>query len=101
MNSRDPDIAAIGPPVIDRVALDRLAAATGPLTAEECLQRAHDAGELVDASNIDRTGPGDAVLLWRNESSEADRAFIEWSTTRGQSPSMSTHHPCARSGITS
>jgi hypothetical protein len=48
-----------------------LAAATGPLTAEECMQRAHDAGALVDVSYIDRTGPGDAVLLWRNDSSEA------------------------------
>jgi Cysteine dioxygenase type I len=71
MSSRYSDIAPIGPPVTDRAALDRLAAATGPLTAEEFLQRAHDAGALVDASNIDRTGPGDALLLWRNQSSEA------------------------------
>jgi hypothetical protein len=35
------------------------------------MQRAHKAGELVDTSNIDRRGPGDALLLWRNESSEA------------------------------
>jgi hypothetical protein len=71
MSVHDPDVARNGPPVIDRAALHRLAAATGPLGAEECMQRAHDAGALVDLSNIDRTGPGDALLLWRNESSEA------------------------------
>jgi hypothetical protein len=71
MSTREPDVAPIGPPVVDRAALDRLAAATSPLTAEECMQRAHSASALVDASNIDRSGPGDALLLWRNESSEA------------------------------
>jgi hypothetical protein len=38
--------------VTDRPALDRLAAAISPLTAEECMWRAHDAGALVDVSNI-------------------------------------------------
>ena len=71
MSTRDPDIPAVRPPVIDRAALDRLAAATRPLTAEECMQRAHDAAALLDVSNIDRSGPGNALLLWRNESSEA------------------------------
>ncbi len=35
------------------------------------MRLAHDAGALVDASHIDRTGGGGALLLWRNESSEA------------------------------
>lgn len=35
------------------------------------MQRARSAGALVDTSNIDRSGSGDALLLWRNESSEA------------------------------
>jgi hypothetical protein len=71
MSTGDPDVAPIGPPVIDRSALDRLAAATSPLSAEECMQRARSASALVDTSNIDRSGSGDALLLWRNESSEA------------------------------
>jgi quercetin dioxygenase-like cupin family protein len=32
MSTRDPDVAPIEPPVIDRVGLDRLAAAASPLT---------------------------------------------------------------------
>jgi hypothetical protein len=71
MSTGDPDVAPIGPPVTDRAALDRLAAATSPLSAEECMQRARSASALVDTSNIDRSGSGDALLLWRNESSEA------------------------------
>jgi hypothetical protein len=71
MSTRDPDVAPIGSPVVDRAELDRLAAATSPLSPEQCMQRAHAAGALVDASDIDRRGPGDALLLWRNDSSEA------------------------------
>jgi Cysteine dioxygenase type I len=71
MSVRDPNLALIGAPVVDRAALDRLAAATRPLSAEECMERAQAAGALVDPSQIDRSGPGDALLLWRNESSEA------------------------------
>jgi Cysteine dioxygenase type I len=71
MSTRDPDVAPIGPPVTDAPALDRLAAADRPLTPDECMQRAYDAATLVDASAIDRAGPGDALLLWRNHSSEA------------------------------
>jgi hypothetical protein len=71
MSIGDPGVAPIRPPVIDRAALNRLAASTSPLSPEECMQRAHSAGALVDTSNIDRSGLGDALLLWRNESSEA------------------------------
>jgi hypothetical protein len=71
MSTRDPDVAANGLPVIDRAALDRLAAAASPLTPEQCMERAQAAGELVDVSHIHRTGLGDALLLWRNDSSEA------------------------------
>ena len=71
MSTRDPDVATNGLPVIDRAALDRLAAAASPLTPEQCMKRAHAAGALVDVSNVDRSGPGDALLLWRTDSSEA------------------------------
>jgi hypothetical protein len=71
MSTRDPDVTPIEPPVVDRAALDRLAAATRPLTPEQCMDRARAAGALVDVSNLDRSGPGDALLLWRNDSSEA------------------------------
>jgi Cysteine dioxygenase type I len=71
MSTRNPDVSAIRPPVVERAALDRLAAATRALSAQECWQRARDAAALVDVSNIDRSGPGDARLLWRNDSSEA------------------------------
>jgi hypothetical protein len=71
MSARNPDVARSDSPVIDRAALGRLAAAPSPLSAEECMDRAHSASALVDTSNLDRSGPGDALLLWRNESSEA------------------------------
>jgi len=71
MSSRDSDAAPIGPSLIDHAALERLAAADRPLTPAECIQRARDAAALVDAASIDRTGPGGALLLWRNDSSEA------------------------------
>jgi hypothetical protein len=57
-------------PVIDRMALDVLSAATGPLTPQECMQHARAAASAVDVSGLDRSGAGDATLLWRNESSE-------------------------------
>jgi hypothetical protein len=41
------------------------------LTPEECADRARRAAALVDVSALDRTGSGDAVLLWRDAHSEA------------------------------
>ena len=41
------------------------------LTADECAARARLAAQLVDVSGIDRTGTGEALLLWREEHSEA------------------------------
>jgi 3-hydroxyacyl-CoA dehydrogenase len=41
------------------------------LTADECADRARLAAELVDVSSIDRTGAGEALLLWRDDHSEA------------------------------
>lgn len=42
-----------------------------PLTPDECAELARRAGALVDVAALDRSGPGEAVLLWRNEHSEA------------------------------
>lgn len=61
-----PDAAA----VVDREALARLAAADGPLSAAQCAERARAAAALIDLAALDRSGPGEAKLLWRNESSE-------------------------------
>lgn len=41
------------------------------LTPEECADRARRAAELVDLSEIDRTSAGEALLLWREQHSEA------------------------------
>ncbi len=41
------------------------------LTPEECADRAQRAAELVDLAALDRTGVGEAVLLWREPHSEA------------------------------
>lgn len=57
--------------VTDRAALARLAAFDRPLTPSECAERARQVAALVDVSRLDRSGPGEAQLLWRNESSEA------------------------------
>jgi Cysteine dioxygenase type I len=57
-------------PVIDHAALDRVSNAPRPLTPQECMERARRAAATLDVSDLDRTGPGDALLLWRNESSE-------------------------------
>jgi histidine ammonia-lyase len=62
-----PDCAA----VVDRDALARLAAADGPLSAAECADRARAAAALIDLAALDRSGRGEAQLLWRNDSSEA------------------------------
>jgi len=48
-----------------------LACAPGPLTAEECSDRAERASRALDLSGLDRTTAGDALLLWRSACSEA------------------------------
>jgi Cysteine dioxygenase type I len=42
-----------------------------PLTPQECADLARRAAEFVDVAALDRSGPGSAALLWRNEHSEA------------------------------
>jgi hypothetical protein len=55
----------------DRTELDRLASAPGPLTPLECAERAERAAGALDVSTLDRSGSGDALLLWRSDTSEA------------------------------
>jgi hypothetical protein len=57
--------------VVDRDGLQRLAAAPGPLTPEQCMERAEQAAAALDLSELDRVTAGDALLLWRSDSSEA------------------------------
>jgi hypothetical protein len=42
-----------------------------PLTPQECADLARGAAAFVDLAALDRSGPGSAALLWRNEHSEA------------------------------
>jgi hypothetical protein len=57
--------------VTDRSALDRLAESDRPLSAAECAARAREAAALIDLAALDRSGPGEAQLLWRTDTSEA------------------------------
>jgi hypothetical protein len=58
-------------PDIDRARLREIAASDGPLAPPECAERARQAAELIAPGELDRDGSGDAVLLWRDEHSEA------------------------------
>ena len=51
--------------------LAALATAPGPLTPAECADRARRAAAVIDRSRVNREGAGEALLLWRSDSSEA------------------------------
>ncbi|MFL5864929.1 MAG: hypothetical protein ACJ780_29905 [Solirubrobacteraceae bacterium] len=55
----------------DQAKLDGLAVAPEPLTPAECMERAEAAAGALDLSALSRETAGDAVLLWRSETSEA------------------------------
>jgi hypothetical protein len=55
----------------DDVQLHGVAASDRPLTPQECADRAKLAAALVDTARLDRDGSGEAVLLWRDDHSEA------------------------------
>jgi hypothetical protein len=57
--------------VVEPATLERLAAAPGALTPEECMDRAERAAAALDLAVLDRAGGGDALLLWHSDSSEA------------------------------
>jgi Cysteine dioxygenase type I len=55
----------------DAARLRAIAASDRPLAPHECAERARLAAELIEPGRLDRSGPGEAVLLWRDEHSEA------------------------------
>jgi Cysteine dioxygenase type I len=54
-----------------RAQLDAIAASERPLAPEECAERARLAAALIEPGKLDRAGSGEAVLLWRDQHSEA------------------------------
>jgi len=56
---------------LDRARLRAIAASSRPLAPHECAERARLAAALVEPGRFDRAGSGEAVLLWRDEHSEA------------------------------
>jgi len=55
----------------DTPRLRAIAASDRPLAPHECAERARQAAALMEPGRLDRSGPGEAVLLWRDEHSEA------------------------------
>ena len=55
----------------DTARLWAIAASDRPLAPHECAERARQAAALIKPDRLDRSGPGEAVLLWRDEHSEA------------------------------
>jgi histidine ammonia-lyase len=66
-----PPVVAEGGPVRAPALLAELAEAPGPLTPEQCAVRARSAAAALDISELNEEGAGEALLLWRSESSEA------------------------------
>jgi hypothetical protein len=56
---------------LDSAGLAAIAASDRPLSPAECAERARRAAALIDPGGIDRSGSGEAVLLWRDAHSEA------------------------------
>ena len=55
----------------DTARLRAIAASDRPLAPHECAERARLAAALIEPGRLDRSGTGEAVLLWRDEHSEA------------------------------
>jgi Cysteine dioxygenase type I len=62
---------AAGAHIRDPALLAALATAPGPLTPDQCADRARRAAAAIDRSQLHREGEGEALLLWRSDSSEA------------------------------
>ena len=56
---------------LDRAQLRAIATTDRPLGPHECAERARLAAALIEPGRLDRSGAGEAVLLWRDEHSEA------------------------------
>jgi hypothetical protein len=55
----------------DTPRLRAIAASDRPLAPHECAERARLTAALIEPGRLDRSSPGEAVLLWRDEYSEA------------------------------
>jgi hypothetical protein len=55
----------------EQARLREIAESDRPLTPPECAERARLAAALIEPGRLDRSGPGEAVLLWRDDHSEA------------------------------
>ena len=56
---------------LDGSRLRAIAESSRPLAPQECAERARLAAALIEPGRLDRDGPGEAVLLWRDDHSEA------------------------------
>jgi hypothetical protein len=56
---------------LDRARLEAIAASDRLLAPHECAERARRAAALIEPGRLGRVGPGEAVLLWRDEHCEA------------------------------
>jgi len=56
---------------LDQARLLAIADSSRPLAPQECAERARLAAALIEPARLDRAGSGEAVLLWRDEHSEA------------------------------
>jgi hypothetical protein len=56
---------------LDGTRLRAIAESSRPLAPQECAERARLAAALIEPEGLDRAGPGEAVLLWRDDHSEA------------------------------
>jgi hypothetical protein len=56
---------------LDRTRLRAIAESSRPMAPQECAERARLAAALIEPGRLDRSGPGEAVLLWRDDHSEA------------------------------
>jgi histidine ammonia-lyase len=66
-----PQFVATGDHIREPNVLAALGTAPGPLTPDQCADRARRAAAVIDRSRLDREGAGEALLLWRSDSSEA------------------------------
>ena len=66
-----PSVLVVAGPVRDPDVLAGLGTAAGPLSPRQCAERAQQAAAALDISGLVPGGAGEAVLLWRSDSSEA------------------------------
>jgi histidine ammonia-lyase len=71
LESQNESAGAEDGPVRDPAILAALAHSPGPLSPSDCAERARQAAAALDISAVSADGAGEAILLWRSDSSEA------------------------------